>query len=51
MRALLALLAGLLTVAGLVWHFGWRLPATWNPWAPLDVRQPPNLLTDRKSVV
>ncbi|HGY3558988.1 TPA: extensin, partial [Pseudomonas putida] len=48
MRALLALLASLLTVAGLAWHFGWRLPAAWNPWAPLDVRQPPNLLTPYK---
>ncbi|MBH3350078.1 MULTISPECIES: extensin-like domain-containing protein [Pseudomonas] len=48
MRAMLALLAGLLVLAGLAWHFDWRLPAVWNPWAPLDVRQPPNLLTPYK---
>ncbi len=48
MRAMLALLASLLVLAGLAWHFGWRLPAVWNPWAPLDVRQPPNLLTPYK---
>lgn len=28
---------------------GWLLvPPAWNPWAPLDVRQPPNLLTGYK---
>ena len=48
MRALLALLVGLLTVAGLAWHFGWRLPAVWNPWAPLDVKAEPNVLTRYK---
>lgn len=40
MRAVLALLASLSLLAGLAWHLGWRLPAAWNPWAPLDVRQP-----------
>lgn len=48
MRAVLALLASLSLLAGLAWHLGWRLPAAWNPWAPLDVRQPPNLLTPYK---
>lgn len=43
--ALLAILAG---VALFGWRQGWRLPAEWNPWAPLDVRQPPNLLTSWK---
>lgn len=28
---------------------GWiELPPRWNPWAPLDVREPPNLLTSFK---
>lgn len=33
---------------GALWSSGWRPPAQWNPWAPLDVRQPPNLLTPYK---
>ena len=45
----LAWLGGLLLIAaGLAWHHGWRLPDAWNPWAVLDVRQPPNLLTPYK---
>lgn len=43
----LLLLFSLLVAAGLVsvWR-GWLpLPAAWNPWAPLQVREPPNLLT------
>ncbi|WP_027595767.1 extensin family protein [Pseudomonas sp. LAIL14HWK12:I7] len=48
MRALLAPLVGLSLMAGLAWHLGWRLPDAWNPWAALDVRQPPNLLTAYK---
>ncbi|HEK1690819.1 TPA: extensin family protein [Pseudomonas putida] len=47
MRALV-LLCGLLLVAGLLWQWGWRLPQAWDPWAALDVRQPPNLLTPYK---
>ncbi|MFG0410201.1 extensin family protein [Pseudomonas sp. NY5710] len=47
MRALM-LLAGLLLLAVLAWQLGWRLPAPWNPWSPLDVRQPPNWLTPYK---
>lgn len=27
------------------WRQGWRVPDAWNPWAVLDVREPPNLLT------
>lgn len=60
MRFLKVLLAVMLVMGGLlvgVWR-GWlSLPAAWNPWAPLDVRATPNLLTrfklirDRKSVV
>lgn len=42
---LLAVLAG---VALFGWRQGWRLPGQWNPWAPLDVREPPNLLTSWK---
>lgn len=39
----LLLLAGVFAVG--VWR-GWvPLPAEWNPWAPLDVRAKPNLLT------
>ena len=38
----------LLLMAGLAWYLGWRPPAEWNPWAVLDVRQPPNLLTPYK---
>ena len=35
--------------AGLVaWQQGWRLPAAWNPWAVLDVKAPPHLLTPYK---
>lgn len=44
----LALLLGLALAAGLAWQQVWQLPAVWNPWAPLDVRQPPNLLTSYK---
>lgn len=43
---LLALLLGAAAVG--VWH-GWiALPPQWNPWAPLDVRAEPNLLTRYK---
>ncbi|MCY1271032.1 hypothetical protein D9M68_155320 [compost metagenome] len=39
------LLAGLFGVP-LAVHQGWlEVPPRWNPWAPLDVREPPNLLT------
>ena len=48
MRFLKVLLALMLVMGGLlvgVWR-GWLpLPAAWNPWAPLDVRATPNLLT------
>ncbi|MEI2830307.1 extensin family protein [Pseudomonas mosselii] len=46
-RALTALLSLLLVVL-LAWLMGWRPPASWNPWAALDIRQPPNLLTPYK---
>ena len=40
---MLLLLAGAAVLG--VWR-GWvPLPAEWNPWAPLDVRAAPNLLT------
>lgn len=45
-------IAALLVVAGAVVLGVWRgwvpLPAEWNPWAPLDVRASPNLLTRYK---
>jgi hypothetical protein len=44
--AVLLLLGGAIGVG--VWR-GWvPLPAEWNPWAPLDVRATPNLLTRYK---
>ena len=48
MRAAVLSSACLLLMAGLAWYLGWRPPAAWNPWAVLDVRQPPNLLTPYK---
>lgn len=48
MRIALALLAGLLLLTGLAWQLGWRPADAWNPWAVLDVQQPPNLLTPYK---
>jgi hypothetical protein len=43
---MLLILAGAVAVA--VWR-GWvSLPADWNPWAPLDVRATPNVLTRYK---
>ncbi|MCW2267838.1 hypothetical protein D3C77_07580 [compost metagenome] len=43
------LLCLLLVAAGVVaWYQGVRVPDAWNPWAVLDVRQPPNLLTAYK---
>jgi len=47
MRTLIVVLLGLLA-AGLAWYQGWRPPDAWNPWAVLDVAQPPNVLTPYK---
>lgn len=47
MRSLL-LLTLLLLAAGAAWYSGWRPPPAWNPWAVLDVQQPPNALTPFK---
>ncbi|WP_256587678.1 extensin family protein [Pseudomonas sp. Irchel 3E13] len=44
----LVLLAVLAAAALYGWQKGWRLPDEWNPWAPLNVRSPPNLLTSWK---
>ena len=44
--SVLLLLVGAFALA--VWR-GWvPMPAEWNPWAPLDVRASPNLLTRYK---
>lgn len=48
MRPAMALLLIGLLAAGLAWYQGWRLPDAWSPWAPLDVKQPPNLLSAYK---
>lgn len=42
MRAFLLFLL-LLALLALVWSRGWRPPDRYNPWAPLDVRAPPDL--------
>lgn len=42
----LALIGGAAAVS--VWRGGLSLPPQWNPWAPLDVKAPPNLLTRYK---
>jgi hypothetical protein len=42
----LALIGGAVAVS--VWRGGLSLPPQWNPWAPLDVKAPPNLLTRYK---
>ncbi len=49
--ARLILLCVLLALVGFglaVWQGVYRVPPAWNPWAPLDVQQPPNLLTGHK---
>jgi len=39
----------LLALASAALSRGWvEVPARWNPWAPLDLRDPPNLLSDFK---
>lgn len=48
MRGLLVFLLLCAGVATAIWR-GWiEVPARWNPWAPLDVREVPNLLTPYK---
>lgn len=49
-RRILPLAALLLAVvaAGLLWRGTIAVPDRWNPWAPLDLRDPPNLLTGLK---
>lgn len=51
MRRRILVLAVLLLAAlaaGLLWRGDIAVPARWNPWAPLDLRDPPNLLTGLK---
>lgn len=39
----------LLVLAAAAWWRGWvEVPPRWNPWAPLDLREAPNLLTGFK---
>lgn len=51
MRRRILLLSALLIAAlaaGLLWRGDIAVPDRWNPWAPLDLRDPPNLLTGLK---
>lgn len=45
---LLLFLAGFAALAYALWRGHLVVPAEWNPWAPLDVRQAPNWLTGFK---
>lgn len=47
-KGVLVLCMVLVGLSVYVWRSGWRLPDAWNPWAVLDVREPPNLLTPYK---
>lgn len=47
-KGMLVLCLVLMALAAYAWRLGWRLPDAWNPWAALDVREPPNLLTPFK---
>jgi len=47
-KGLLLLCLALVGLALYAWRQGWHLPDSWNPWAALDVREPPNLLTAYK---
>lgn len=48
-RAFWLLLLSALIGVPLAVYQGWlQVPPDWNPWAPLDVRRPPNLLTGYK---
>jgi len=47
-RVFLLLLVALAGFAYAVWRGHVDVPAKWNPWAPLDIREAPNLLTSFK---
>ncbi|MGH8463542.1 MAG: extensin family protein [Pseudomonas sp.] len=47
-KGMLVLCLVLVALTVYAWRLGWRLPDAWNPWAALDVREPPNLLTPYK---
>merc|ERR1712015_400355 len=47
-RFFLLLLVALAGFAYAVWRGHVDVPAEWNPWAPLDIRETPNLLTSFK---
>ncbi len=47
-RFLLLLLAALAVFVYAVWRGHLDIPAKWNPWAPLDIREAPTLLTPFK---
>lgn len=49
MRYVFALMCLIILVAGIGLAYDWiRVPPQWNPFKPLDVRQPPNFLTRYK---
>ncbi|PZP22410.1 extensin family protein [Pseudomonas kuykendallii] len=48
MRKFLLLLLILAAPVVAIWRGWWDVPPQWNPWAPLDVRLAPNLLTPLK---
>jgi hypothetical protein len=48
-RIILVVLAALVAIAGALVYSGTvRIPDRWNPWAPLTIAEPPNLLTRYK---
>lgn len=47
-RFFVLLLLALAGFAYAVWRGHVDVPAKWNPWAPLDIREAPNLLTPFK---
>lgn len=44
----LFILVGSALAAAAVWRGYYEVPRQWNPWAPLDIRDSPNLLTGHK---
>ena len=47
--AIFSVTAFLIVTAGaLLWSGAWRVPDRFNPWAPIDIADAPNLLTKYK---